>query len=245
MKAISQDVLAVLSAAEVEGSELRLVGQLDRKLYTDVNKVLVALGGKWNRSAKAHIFSGDAGDLVDEVILSGGYVDNKQDFGQFDTPVALAEEVVTRGNVADGMTVLEPSAGLGRIANAAREAFATVECFELDQARAQQLVDAGHKVEQGDFLEVEADARFDRVLMNPPFSKSADIKHVRHAFDFLKPGGRLVAIMSPGFTYRQNRSHVEFREWVEAQGGIVEPLPEGAFRESGTGVQTVMVVIDR
>ena len=33
--------------------------QLDRKTYLEVNKVLEALGGKWNKKHKAHIFETD------------------------------------------------------------------------------------------------------------------------------------------------------------------------------------------
>ena len=35
---------------------------------------------------------------------------------------------------------------------------------------------------------------YDTIVMNPPFEKFQDIDHVRHAFDLLKPGGRVVAI---------------------------------------------------
>ena len=34
--------------------------------------------------------------------------------------------------------------------------------------------------------------------MNPPFENGRDIDHVTHALSLLKPGGRLVAIMSEG-----------------------------------------------
>lgn len=53
---VDDEVLAVLSRAETNGFELKLTGQLDRKLYERTNKVLEAAGGKWSRKAKAHIF---------------------------------------------------------------------------------------------------------------------------------------------------------------------------------------------
>ena len=43
---VDDDVLAVLSAAEVAGNEIRLIGQLDRAMYNKVNKVIEAAGGK-------------------------------------------------------------------------------------------------------------------------------------------------------------------------------------------------------
>jgi hypothetical protein len=45
--------------------------------------------------------------------------------------------------------------------------------------------------------------KFDRVVMNPPFDHGADIKHVEHARKFLKPGGRLVAVVANGPRQRE------------------------------------------
>jgi 16S rRNA G1207 methylase RsmC len=81
--------------------------------------------------------------------------------------------------------------------------------------------------------------------MNPPFSKGQDIQHVTHALGFLKPGGRLVAIMGAGVTFRQDKRATEFRELVQAMGGTIARLPEGSFKSSGTMVNTVIVVIDK
>jgi hypothetical protein len=54
---ISNDVANVLANSCVEENRLFLPPeQLDRKLYVSVNKVLEAIGGKWNRREKAHLF---------------------------------------------------------------------------------------------------------------------------------------------------------------------------------------------
>ena len=79
--------------------------------------------------------------------------------------------------------------------------------------------------------------------MNPPFENGQDIDHVRHAFGMLRPGGILVAIMSPGPFFRSDRKAAAFREWFDAMGGERRDLPAGAFRESGTGVATVLVTV--
>lgn len=86
---------------------------------------------------------------------------------------------------------------------------------------------------------------YDRVVMNSPFANGADVAHVTHAFSFLRPGGRLVAIMSAAVKFRSDRKTKAFRELVEAHGGEIEDLPEGSFRASGTDVRTVLVTIDR
>ena len=82
------------------------------------------------------------------------------------------------------------------------------------------------------------------MVMNPPFSRQADIDHVTHAARFLRPGSRMVAIMSAGTIFRQNSKAVAFREWVEALGGTLEELPDGTFKASGTMVRTCIVSFD-
>jgi hypothetical protein len=82
---------------------------------------------------------------------------------------------------------------------------------------------------------------FDACVMNPPFSRRADIHHVRHAARFVRPGGRLAAIMSGGIRFRGDKLGVEFRSWLSAQGATIEDNDHGAFSESGTEVSTVMV----
>jgi len=98
-------------------------------------------------------------------------------------------------------------------------------------------------------LNAAAEGQYDRILMNPPFSDGRDIAHVRHAFDLLKPGGRLVAIMGEGAFFQSNKRATEFREWLEEVGGTEEKLPDGAFTDPSlpvtTGVAARMVVIER
>lgn len=83
--------------------------------------------------------------------------------------------------------------------------------------------------------------------MPPPFSDDRDIEHVRKAFDLLKPGGRLVAIVSGMAGRRSRASNVSFMAWVEGLGGSIEPLPENSFKSAfrPTGVSTQMVVLDK
>ena len=85
--------------------------------------------------------------------------------------------------------------------------------------------------------------QYDRVLMNPPFGRQADIRHVTHALGFVKPGGMVVAVMSAGTEFRQDKTATAFREMVEARGGRLERLPDDAFAGAGISVRTVLAVI--
>jgi hypothetical protein len=100
-------------------------------------------------------------------------------------------------------------------------------------------------VEQGDFLEM-IPGNFDHVVMNPPFEKLADIDHIRHAWDFLKPGGTLVSVASASVAFNSTKKAQAFREFVDDCGEII-PLPEGAFKQSDrpTNVNTVLVVLEK
>lgn len=249
---ISTTVMQVLDAAEIDGNRLVLTGQLDRKVYQDVNKVLVAIGGKWNRSAGAHIFDLPVAEVLEPILETGEYSRTKQDFGQFDSPPAVVKRILELAGEIKGKWVLEPSAGVGNIALAAEKAGAAViEVFEIDASRRGQLKDlnagqASWNFWGQDFLGAQPgdSPAFDLVLMNPPFARQADIDHVLHAMTFLKPGGRLVAVMSASVMFRTNKKTVAFREFVEAHGGSIEALPDGSFTASGTSVHTCIVSLE-
>lgn len=242
---IDEDVLNALGAAETEANALRLTGQLDRKLYIRTNEVLESLGGKWDRKAKAHIFDGDAADLVDSAILTKSFTKTKQDFGFFETPDELARDIVHRAKVMAGMLILEPSAGTGRLADQCKALGAMVTCVELQAKNREILAAKGYKMPvQPDFLKLDVVSQFDRVVMNPPFARRADILHIGHAAKFLKLGGRLVAIASASVGFRNDRIGNDFRALVNAHGGTIEDLPPGSFKDSGTGVNTVLVTMN-
>lgn len=175
------------------------------------------------------------------------------DLSYFATSPALAAELVRRAGVTPTCQVLEPSAGTGAIAKAivaAQGSAGRLTCVELHPGRALDCErDTGAKVERADFLMwTGGGQQFDCIVMNPPFSMPGcellDIDHVMHAASMLAPGGRLVSVMSAGVTFRRNAKALEFRAWLDRNGGTIEQLPEGAFAESGTGVRTVVVTVD-
>lgn len=241
---ISQDVMQVLDRAEVDGNKLVLTGQLDRKLYQDVNKVLEAIGGKWNRGARAHVFEMPVSDVLEPIMETGEYSRTKQDFGQFDSPADVVARVIQLARIEPGVAVLEPSAGIGNIAYAAEAAGGKVTAVEIDPNRCAKLKGtAGVTVHHHDFLQQKPLPVFHRVVMNPPFSKQADIDHVLHAHKCLTAGGLLVSVMSASVLFRDNAKTTAFRAFVEERGGTFERLPDASFAQSGTAVHTCIVTI--
>jgi predicted RNA methylase len=250
---IENDILAVLDQAETSGTSLVLARQLDRKIYLRANKVLEAAGGKWNRKAKAHIFKTDAADRIDEIILSGEVEIPKDEFDFFPTPPDVVARLLELADIQNGMSVLEPSAGTGAIAlEMAKITGPLVDCFEISKKNVDILYGYPQLgiVCQLDFLEAHPISRktlcgklYDRVVMNPPFTKQADIRHVTHALTFLKPDGLLVSVMAAGVTFRENKLTKTFCALLDQRKGSMETLPDGAFRESGTMVSSVIVTI--
>jgi len=246
---VSEVALGAIASATVAGNILRLSGQLDRKDYLDVAKVIEAMGGKWNRKAAAHLFDEDVEDAIQDVLNTGEVRRVKQDLGQFDTPPALAAEVVKLADLTPETHVLEPSAGIGNLVAEIAKTTAWCNAIELDGKRYDALCRRAmgenvHVLHSNFLTAVSPSAIFDRVVMNPPFAKQADVDHVLHALKFLKPGGRLVAIMSAGARFRENRKADGFRKHVAALGAEWRDVPEGAFKESGTLVRSCILIVN-
>lgn len=244
---VGNDLLGHVSSAVIDGVVVRLVEQLDRSTYAKVNAILEGLGGKWNRSKKGHVFESDPTPLIENFLLTGRFVDAKKDFGFFPTPDRLADRVIALADLRAGMTVMEPSVGTGQLAKRAAKVvgISNVHCVEIQESLAIDLRNQGFNVVCDDFLNLEPGALVDRLVLNPPFSKQQDIHHVMRAWDWLSPGGRLVAIMSASVTFRSNRLTKEFRAFLSQHGAEIEEVEAGAFASSGTQVRTVIIAVDK
>ena len=93
---------------------------------------------------------------------------------------------------------LEPSAGRGDIAERLLPLVGKLVCIEPNAILAELLRGKGLLTVESRFEDYTAPHGFDRIAMNPPFVAGLDIVHVQRAFDLLKPGGVLVALMNDG-----------------------------------------------
>ena len=254
MSQLTEDVRRVLSAVNISGNEVQIIGHLDRKLYLAVNKVLSQIGGKWNRKAKAHVFDTDPTDRLNAVIESG-MLDPKIKTGYFPTPAVIVDKMIALADLNRDHLILEPSAGQGHISDeiCKRLGLHTHEimvCETLAENR-HILKEKGYVVEDCDFFNFfkqcdYENIRFDRILMNPPFERQEDIDHVTAAYGLLAPDGILVTIMSAGVIFRENKKTVEFRERImDPHTTCLEHLPSGAFKESGTMVNTILLRLEK
>jgi len=234
---IKNEVADILANSKIENNKLFLpAGQLDRKLYLAVNKVLLAIGGKWNRSAKAHIFENSPADIVDTILLSGEYTDAKKEYQFFETPDVLAKNLIEMAGINDDDVVLEPSAGRGAIA----KYIPGCHCVELNPENREFLRKKGFTVVGEDFMDFNK--HYDVIVANPPFSKQQDIDHINRMIDLAKR--RVVSVASASVLFRTNKKTVAFRRRIELLRGRIEKLPEKTFVKSGTNVQTCVLCVD-
>ena len=108
-------------------------------------------------------------------------------FQYFPTPEKLADRLVELAEIDDIDKVLEPSAGRGRIVEAIyrNNPYCNLSTVELNPEYMEsiQSVPQENKYTM-DFLEFVGH-KFDIIIMNPPFTKSQDIKHIMHAYSLL------------------------------------------------------------
>ena len=242
------DKQSVLQKCTVSGNVVMLpLGQLDRKLYMEVANALELIGGKWTRKVNGFQFKQDPTSLLAQ-IANGEKRNLKKEFQFFETPAELADEMVRYADITPSSVVLEPSAGQGAIIKAIHRAYPgkAVNYHELMNLNLSILSDIPYSYYCGsNFLDYH-DQLYDCIIANPPFSKNQDIDHIRHMWKVLKPGGRIVTIASKHWLYSTSKKETTFKEWiyneVEADVTTVEA---GAFSESGTKIETVMLILQK
>lgn len=161
-------------------------------------------------------------------------------FQLFQTPETLAARLVAALGGSVRGRVLEPSAGLGRILDAIAGCPAETVAVEIAPQCAAELFRQerpGVRLMQRDFLActVAELGLFDAVAMNPPFHMRADIRHILHARQFLKPGGKLAALCFDTPSRAKALRHL-CATW--------EPVEAGTFGKEGTGVATVLLTME-
>jgi len=252
---LSEQAQAILRQSKTDDNKLYLPGTLDRKMYLEIDAALKAAGGKWNTKAKVHLFDGPAGVAVIDMLSTGEYLNAQKDLEFYETPDEVADYLVRLADIEGHgpLQILEPSAGKGALIRAIRRAkFGnqhTISACEINPQCIPALRELGVFAWIDSWQNVTPTVMYDRVIMNPPFSKNQDIDHVMRAWQFLKPGGILVAIMSTHMMFSETKKNVEFREFLNKHSTIMNPtwfvLPEGSFKSSGTMANTCIIKVQK
>jgi type I restriction-modification system DNA methylase subunit len=246
---LTNNQIEILREGKIEENRFYLQWQLDRKQYTDINKVLETIWLKWNRWKKAHIVEWmseeELKDAIDD-ICETGEVETLQEtikkFQFYPTPKEVAEYLVKLADIQDYEEVVEPSAWDWAIVKVILELNKNIKLYanEIHRDRYLELTKILELVSQSDFLHFE-NMDFDKFVMNPPFSKSQDVKHILKAYELLRKWGRIVSVASSSIQWREWKLYDELRalnpEFIE--------LPEWSFKESWTMVNSVIVILNK
>lgn len=233
-------------------------GKFLEKQSKRATKAGISTQGQWEQARAALDSLEEAGPTTDSVVEARRLFDKlKRDLvGEkgvgvdfFPTPPERSRDLVDQADAQGaqegqpGDSVLEPSAGTGNIVEAMADAYRgfediTITALEVSpklvevlRAQAEALRDThAVDVQQGDFLKYTIE--HDVIIMNPPFSKNRDIDHVRHAWDILAPGGRLVAVMSEHAFIASGKKERDFRDWLDDNGGSHVELEPGELADT-------------
>lgn len=238
----------VLRRSTITADRVVLPEELDRDLYLRVDKALQAAGGKWNRKLRAHLFKVDPRETLGGV-EDGTVVHRQQTLQRFDTRPEIADRLCALAAVGRHHRCLEPSAGGGAIVDAMVRAGATdVTAVDIDAIAYRELTAKGgpmrFAVVEADFLTVKLPgAPFDRIVMNPPFTKGQDARHVCHAFELLAPRGVLVSIISPTALVKMSKPYRALQQLVHDHGTLRDTLPRGSFDD--TTIATAIIRLEK
>ena len=164
----------------------------DQQIKAEADRIMESIGGT-KVSEFRWAFDYDPTEVVQEIVASGCVPDQKA-HQFYPTPERLARIAVDMADIGPDDTCLEPSAGMGGLADLMKQAAEWMHCVEVSPMHCKVLVAKGHSVTQTDFLAWSGDP-VDRIVANPPFSEGRWQAHTQHAATMVKPGGRLVAIL--------------------------------------------------
>lgn len=167
----------------------------------------------------------------------------------FPTPMATATRMAALARIKKGDRVLEPSAGNGNLADAAKAAGGEVDVVEMSSQLRDILQAKGYSIVGHDFETFQPEEKYDAIVMNPPFSDRRDSAHIQRAFGMLKAGGHLVAIAGEGVFFGSDAKAKQFQQWLEQVGAEVESLDQGTFKDKSllatTGANARLIVIQK
>jgi len=172
---------------------------------------------------------------------------NKSEEGQdyFATPEPLGQKMVEWLHLRPNEGVLEPSAGHGAISRWFPDFTRNTIIEPSTTLLSKAMLSVNARAEQKRFEEFDIGNKYMGIAMNPPFGTAGRtaVDHIAKAFDHLRDGGRIVAIMPEGSALDK------FNKWYEdtPEANLVKviSLPSVVFNRAGTSVKTRVVIIDK
>lgn len=215
---------------------VQLKGGVDKATQKAAETVLTALGGeKVIGDGMNHWqFEYDAVPVIKEVSASGR-IPNQKSHQFYPTPDDVAAVVLDYAEAGDCYSGhwLEPSAGTGNLASRMPHELTT--CIEISPLHCRILESqAGYAdVINADFMSLQTEQRFKRIVMNPPYSEGRWQAHTEKAATLLATGGRLVAVLP---------ASAKDKFTIEGFNCYYSDVLKNRF--SGTGIDVVILVAE-
>lgn len=167
----------------------------------------------------------------------------------FPTPKHLVDRMIELAQIKDWDRILEPSAWTWNIIDWIIQSWKSINIWanEINYSN-YEILKRKYKdnpkmlLTQHDFIIFNEDRKFDKIIMNPIFENKQDQEHIMKAYRMLKTWWRLVAICSAWVNFRQD--YAPLRSVIDNYGSLFS-IEEWAFKESWTGVNSVMIVLHK
>ena len=240
----------ILKHCTLEDGVLKLPQvQFNKKSYAEAKKWIEEAGGSW-QGGKIQGFTFPFNpERVFSILKEGKRCNLQQEYQFFETPADVADWLVMlAGGIREDDTVLEPSAGRGALIKAIHRACPTVmvECYELMPENREFLHTLSNVILlDEDFTKDSVSSSYTKIIANPPFSGNQDIDHIKLMYERLEQGGTLAAITSQHWKFASEKKCIDFRNWLKEVHGEVFGISAGEFKESGTSISTMAVVIKK
>lgn len=168
-----------------------------KQAIAEAGDILASIGGQ-EISSRSGIFQFDY-DPTNAIhyVIRTGTIPNWKDHQYYPTQEQLAVDAAIELDVHDNDICLEPSAGQGNLAKFLNK---QTTCVEVSGLNCEILKSKGYKdTIEADFISWASKntgkLTFNKILMNPPFSKSQASNHLLAASNLLASDGKLVAIL--------------------------------------------------
>ncbi|QQP86901.1 class I SAM-dependent methyltransferase [Entomomonas asaccharolytica] len=170
--------------------------------------------------------------IIDEIVQTGE-IPHYKSYQFYPTPENIAKEAIEIAEIGETDQCLEPSAGIGGLADFMPKD--RTLCVEISELHSKILKEKGFTVVNGDFIELaeKTNKRFDRIVMNPPYSEGRWKAHIEAASKLLNENGKLVAVLP---------ASAKDKELLKGFKHTYSPVYDNEF--SSTSISVVIVKIE-
>lgn len=206
----------------------------DKTILSMLDDVMHSIGGVRARDTRYPYYNFDyrPEQAIKEIVVLGT-IPNDKSYQFYPTPEEISTYMRDVASIKETDSVLEPSAGTGALVAVLPENFKNVTAVEISSVRVQSLMTFPQvkEVVHGDFMQWQTEQRFDKVLMNPPFSDGRVSQHIRKASELMNLSAILLAVVP-----------LSYSEKIE--GCETEDLKEfkNCFHNTGISVKVVKIV---